>query len=66
MAALRLQSNGALDPSFGLGGRIVIHSADGDLGAQSAAFDPQGRLMLAGTFHYLIGNSGYDRLAVAA
>ena len=64
MAALRLQANGALDPSFGLGGRIVMHSADGDLGAQGAAFDPQGRLMLAGTFHYLIGNSGYDRLAV--
>jgi uncharacterized delta-60 repeat protein len=56
-AAARYLKNGALDPSFGTGGKVTI-----DFGAGTQAFasavlrQPDGNLVLTGTVHGAIGN----------
>lgn len=49
-AVAQLTSGGALDPSFGSGGRVMLHpgSPDGAARATAVALDPSGRAIVAG------------------
>ena len=60
-AVARLTAAGALDASFGIGGKATIDFAGREDGASSVAVDAQGRIVIAGRSQ---GVTGYD-VAVA-
>ncbi|MFO1200867.1 MAG: tandem-95 repeat protein [Burkholderiaceae bacterium] len=47
-SAIRLDADGALDPSFGVGGKVVVSVGSSNDYAQSVAVQPDGKLVLAG------------------
>ena len=47
IAVARYHPNGTLDPSFGFGGKVLVHVGNTD-GAQALALQPDGKIVIAG------------------
>ena len=60
IAAIRLTSTGALDASFGAGGKFMTTMGSGDDLCRRALLQPDGRIVLAGMFK----SGTYDDMAV--
>lgn len=62
IAALRLNSDGTPDATFGTGGVFRLSLGEGDDTASAVAIQPDGKIVLAGTSE---ADSGLNRIAVA-
>ncbi len=54
---MRLSSNGAIDPVFGVNGKTIIDFLNGDDQAQAVEIQPDGKILVAG---YSLGNAGFN------
>lgn len=54
---MRLASNGAIDPTFGVNGKMIIDFLNGDDKAQAVEIQPDGKILVAG---YTLGSAGFN------